>query len=265
MSFTKFVIYGNRFNDYAYGWNVFWLFFIKGERIMPEEETKKISINLWNKTTTFQKFLLLFIIGFPFYIASTTKLVPNYQCINQTINGTLNTNCGVLYSDEDYVPKSFMSNGHAIIEGISILILFFSFLAYKQIGRIPIPEAIRIMKDELKKIKELPTVEGESISIRNQEFTLPSGVITRYRENEGKWMEFRYTIGMTVKDPNNPARYYKGMVHPYTGYFDGFVPTEKEMRDWDMCSRCGKEYDVATYTDKDLKKLYEIRRGISGH
>jgi len=232
------------------------------QEVSPDAK-KSATSGFWQKTTTIQKVLLILAVLFPFYIASTTKLVPNYSCLNQTINGTLYTDCGVLYDYGDYIPKSFMSNGQAAIEAIIILALFFSLYTSRTSGRIPISDAVRMLKAELKKIQLLPTIDGEFISIRGKEIELPTGVITRYRTEHKEWKPFRYTIGMKVTDRvNGIEHYYKGMFHPMTGYFDGFVPTDKDIKDWDMCSKCGQEYDVSTFTEEDVKRFFEMRRGM---
>lgn len=113
----------------------------------------------------------------------------------------------------------------------------------------------------MRKIQTLPTTEGERIELRDYEIEIPTGVITRYVETN----PFRYTIGMKLTNKiNNIELYYKAMFHPMTGYFDGFVPTDREMKDWDMCSKCGNEYGYKTHTTADLKKVYEIRREMAG-
>ena len=243
------------------------------EQTSPQRKT--ITENFWDKLTGIQKVLLIAIMIFPFYIALTTARVPNYQC--NFPNGTKSyptysaqnfnsTYCGLLYTPENVkVPKNNMSNMQALIEAIMIASLFFSLISKKEFGRISIPEAIRMVKADLRKIQTLPTLAGEHISLKDNEFELPTGVITRYREDKGEWKPFRYTIGMKIMDKiHNVEHYYKGMFHPMTGFFDGFVVTDKEMIDWDLCSKCGREYDVAGITEREVQKFGEMRRGMSG-
>lgn len=238
-------------------------------------QRKTITENFWDKLSGIQKVLLIAIVLFPFYVAFTTAKVPNYQCnfpngtktyppyLTQTTNTTY---CGLLYPPEDIkVPKNSMSNTQALIESIMILSLFFSLLSKKELGRISIPDAIRMVKADLRRIQTLPTLAGEHISLKDNEFELPTGVITRYREDKGEWKPFRYTIGMKIIDKiHNVEHYYKGMFHPMNGFFDGFVVTDNELRDRDLCSSCGKEYDIAGITEREVQKFGELRRGMSG-
>lgn len=238
-----------------------------------QPQRKAITENFWDKLTGTQKFLLIVIVIFPFYVAFTTARVSNYQCTYP--NGTKtfpsyisdgDAYCGLLYPPEDReVPKNNMSNMQALIEAILILGLFFSIISKKELGRVPIPDAVKLIKSDLKKIQLLPTIEGESISIKDFEFQLPTGVITRYREENGMWKPFRYTLGMMAKDKiTNVEHIYKGFFHPMTGYFDGFVPVDKEMRGWELCDKCGKEYDIAGITEREVQKFGQLRRGMSG-
>ena len=158
-----------------------------------------------------------------------------------------------------------MSYVQALLETILILVFFFGLITKKEMGRISIPEAIRLIKQEMRKIQTLPTLVGESISLKDKEWELPIGVVTRYREESGEWKPFRYTFGMKITDKiKNVESYYKGMFHPMSGFFDGFVATDREMKDWDLCSKCGKEIDIAGITEREVQKMGQIRKGISG-
>lgn len=234
-------------------------------------QRKTITIGFWDKLTNMQKLLLVVIIIFPFYVAFTTTKVPNYQCRfpNGTTYYPLNpiedVNCGLLYKAGDYVPKNNMSYPQALLLAILILALFFSLITKKELGRIPIPIAINLIKEDLKKIQSLPSSDGNLIPLKGKQIELGESALTRYRDTPEGWKPFRYTIGMKVIDKNiNVEHYYKAMFHPMDGFLDGYVPTIRQMEEWDLCPKCGKEYDIAGITKREIEKLGEIRRGISG-
>ena len=135
----------------------------------------------------------------------------------------------------------------------------------KELGRIPLPDAIRLIKQDLKKIQSLPTVAGEEMALKNMEIKIADSAITRYRDTPEGWKAFKYTIGMEIYDKiHNISQYYRCMFHPLDGYFDGYVPTSRKMEEWDLCPKCGKDFDIPGVTRREIEKLGEIRRGISG-
>lgn len=230
------------------------------EEEQSKEAGKSLTSSFWKSTTTFQKVMLVFIIVFPFYIASTTALVPNCQNAENLTGGTTDQ-CMVLYDYGDSVPKDFMSNGQAAILVIVTLVLFFSLFQQTRKGRITVVEAIKIVKKELNEIKSLPTLDGGSIYIKDYNVEIPTGVITRSRKEKGVWKPFRYYIGMVLHNKKDDVpNYYRAMVNPMTSFFDGFVPSSTDIIDSDMCSHCGKHYDVRDVMGdfNDLKKLMEI-------
>lgn len=226
-----------------------------------KQEVKPKSI--WKEMSYTEIALIVLAVGYLFYLNNSTALVLNLNSGNETriINGIQNPPNTVLYRENDYVPKSNVSNTQAFFGAVIILALVTALLS--KIINIPkratIQEAI---EDTAKQIIKIRNIEGASISPTKNGLKIISDIeeiemfcefLTRYKsDNDGRWA-FRYTIKVVITNKeDNVQEYYKAFYHPWSRFWDGLLATSKGLSDEDRCPKCGSEYDERIVSSKDL-------------
>lgn len=220
---------------------------------------EKIS-DLFKNVSWFQIIIIAALCGYFVYLANITSPVPNLQ--NRTVGN--NTEWQIIYSVEDHVPPTYVapSNMYLGIVGVLGLVLMF-VLKERKIGRrLTEREAKEIIIKEFMKKKTMPLPNGK-LEIEEYDITDITSVISRYEtvREERKVFRYSFCILMTHKRTKLP-KYVKIYFHPYEGLIDGIVETDKDMRDYDMCSKCGKDYGVKYISPEEVYKMKELFQGL---
>jgi len=219
---------------------------------------------LFKDVTVFQIALVLSLIIWFFYIGSATSLTPNLY--NETDPVTNQTSYKVLYTPESDVPKSSVTGTHQTVGVLITLFLFFSFILRnrKLSGRMTEREAKELFINEWALKKGVPFNNG---FLEAAKFDLEKlfSVVGKYETIGQERKMTRYAIALKLHDrEHNIPRYFKVYIHPYDRMIDTIVECDRDLMDYDMCSRCGKEYTVSYVMGEDIQKFKSYLKDIKG-
>lgn len=231
---------------------------------------------LWNELSYFELGLIILMVGYFFYLNNSTGWVINYN--NSTngsriVNGVENKPGTVLYGQNDYVPKSAVSNSQTFFGIVLFLIVIFVILSklVKSLRRATIGEAINDISKQLIEVRQLReariTVIKNGVRIVSdfEEIDLTYNFLTRYKSIGDVREAFRYTINVQIKNKQDETdEYYRAYYHPWSRYWDGMVKSITELTESDQCPNCGKEYHEKIIISDDLKKMRYIKETIPG-
>lgn len=233
----------------------------------PKREDPFLSA-IWKSTSLGAKVLFFGIVAFFFYLAFTTSLVPNTNAGNETVSyNKIPVESGAqLYKADSFVPKGTVSNSKAIIGSILlfalVIILKSPDLTKSQL--LSEREVKELIMREFAKKKKIPLPDGK-YEFKNVDFEIVGDVILRYAflRDEVR-SEFRYTCTVKALAEEGQETYYKVSVHPYKAMIVDIVETDRPLKDWDRCTRCGKLFDIKYLPTDELKLLGSLRGYVGG-
>ena len=206
---------------------------------------------LWGELSYFELGVILLMVGYFFYLNNSTEWVINYNNSTNTsrvINGVENKPGTVLYGQNDFVPKSPVTNSQTFFGIALFLIVIFVLLSklIKSSRRATISEAIDHISKQLIEVRQLKEAKitviksGVRIISDFEEIDLTYNFITRYKSIGDTREAFRYTINVVIKNKQDETEeYYRAYYHPWSRYWDGLVKAVTELTESDQCPRCG--------------------------
>ena len=228
---------------------------------MNNQMAEKKRKSLWDyvkELGSFERIMVVAVIGFIFYTNQSSVLVPNYN--NETNS--------YLYTKETlYVPKSNITNSQTFFEVLLFITCIF-FLLQKRVGilkRATPKEAMDDISLQLKEVKNIPLADGNTIALNDStEINISPIFITRYMETGDERKEFRYVFQCILTDHNlDTKHFFRAWYEPWNRHWDGFYESDTPLRQKDRCPDCGNEWDVKYLKSDDLRKIWELRKGTS--
>ncbi len=201
-----------------------------------------------------QVLLAIALIGLILYFSSSTTPVLN-----------LNNETGeYLYTENDYVPKNYVSNEMAGLGIILVIFLFFS-VKVKGISKDKITERQfkEIVTREIRKKQTVPLPNGD-YELENWKFNVDPNILSVYITEKGVRTQSKYVTQVTLTDNYKIEHYYLVSGNPFTGIIDGMVPTDTKLAYKDKCPDCGRFPDEKIITPEELKILKEFKHLTEG-
>ena len=196
-----------------------------------------------------QVLLAVALIALMFYFSSSTTPVLN-----------LNNNTGeYLYTENDYVPKNYVSNEMTGLGVILVVLLFFS-VKVKGIAKDILTERQfkEMVTREIRKKQTIPLPDG-SYEIEKWKFKIDPNILPVYITEKGERKLSKYVAQATLTDTYEVEHYYLISGNPSTGVIDGMVPTDTKLSYVDKCPECGRFPDTKLLLPEDLKTLKDLK------
>ncbi len=183
------------------------------------------------------------------YFTSSTTPVPNLN----------NVTGEYLYTENDYVPKNYVSNEMAGLGFILVVFLYFSARVKGMAKDILTERQFKeIVTREIRKKQTVPLPDG-SYEIEKWKFKVDPNILPVYITEKGIRKLSKYVAQATLTDTYDVEHYYLVTGNPYTGIIDGMVPTDTKLSYVDKCPECGRFPDTKIILPEELKIIKEFK------
>ncbi|MAG61802.1 hypothetical protein CMI43_03235 [Candidatus Pacearchaeota archaeon] len=200
-----------------------------------------------------QGLMFALLVGYFFYISSTTSLVPNYN--DETDS--------VMYDITSLAPKGYVTNNQLLL-GIGLIILFAMSFKIKELQKNRVSE--RQFKEYLSKVIK----DKQEIKFSNGKYEFPSGDFKidkdiRLVEEiiENKRNPKKYVAQVIITDRNKFEHYYHITGNPITMMIDDIIETDQKLELMDKCPDCGRYPDEKIILAEDLRRYKDIKKSLS--